>query len=284
MYTYGNWTSKEEMPSTTKAFVYLMTDIYNKKYIGVKTLRRQWRTYTSSSKTVNEAISNGMIFTFEILYFFDTKEEAFAKEDELLIETNAVKSNDYYNLSRMGKEFNYSNRTHTKETRYKISKANKGRSMSEEAKQHLSEHKKKFMTDDTKRKMSESRKALMTPEFIKNKMPSRLGTEHSIETKKKISDSKIGKKLDKETRRKMSETRRNMEYSEEYRQHKKDLASGLNNPNFKGGYYIGTIWFMTYKEVKETLKDYVSGWELRKRFNSSDWPEYIIINNRKKGG
>ena len=70
MYTYGNWTSKEEMPSTTKAFVYLLTDIYNKKYIGVKTLRRQWRTYTSSSKTVNEAISNGMIFTFEILYFF----------------------------------------------------------------------------------------------------------------------------------------------------------------------------------------------------------------------
>ena len=67
----------------------------------------------------------------------------------------------------------------SKETREKISKANKGRKHNELTKQKIGKaHKGKYVSEETKRKMSEATK----------------GMHHSRETKKKISETQIGEK------------------------------------------------------------------------------------------
>ena len=232
---------------------------------------------------INEQITNGVAFTFRILEFFSSKKEAFDYEDKLILETNAVFDENFYNLSRGGKEFNYASRTHSRDTLDKISEALAGRTLPEHVKKKMSTRKKQLMTDEKRKRISEGRKAIMTEEYKASMNKNKIRVPCSDETKEKIRKANIGKTLKEETKKKMSEVRQNMEYSDEYREQKRNLISGTSNPKFKGGYYIGDQFYAMYGDVKEAMKGIISKYELRKRFNSPEWPDYIIVDNRKEG-
>ena len=108
------------------------------------------------------------------------------------------------------------------EIRKKISKAHKGKHLSDETKKKMSESRKgRHFSDETKKKLSESRKGKHLSDETKKKLselnkgrPSgMLGKKHSEETIKKISESLKGKPahnkgipMSEETKRKLSES------------------------------------------------------------------------------
>ena len=92
-------------------FVYqIRCRINDKKYIGKRATRHwdsrrkqwrttTWRTYTGSSKSLNEDIKkHGKDkFEFEILHFSRTKAENSYKEMELQVKNRVMLRDDYYN-------------------------------------------------------------------------------------------------------------------------------------------------------------------------------------------
>lgn len=103
---YGHWELLCEELNDWESFVYEIIDENDKRYIGAKTRIKGWETYTSSSKPLKKAIADGLNCRYTILKFFAASQEAFDYEDELLVKYNCVKSDNYWNLSRSGKEFN----------------------------------------------------------------------------------------------------------------------------------------------------------------------------------
>ncbi len=103
-------------------------------------------------------------------------------------------------------------KTHSEESKRKISEAAKGRIpwnkgktgiYNEETKRKMSEAKSKI-SDKTRQKMSESRKKRITSEETKRKMSEiQKGVLHSEETKRKMSEAKKGIPRSKETKRKL---------------------------------------------------------------------------------
>lgn len=122
MIDFGHWILKEgvEIKKDTFGFLYLITNqITNKKYIGKKQciskFRRKplkgkkrsridfkesdWKSYTSSSKELNEDIQKHgkENFTFEIIRTCDSKWSLAYFEIKEQIEQNVLLRDDYYN-------------------------------------------------------------------------------------------------------------------------------------------------------------------------------------------
>lgn len=86
------------------AVVYLTTNnIDGKKYIGVDSKNNP--EYLGSGKILKRSINKygRENFTKEILFEFDTEEDAYLKEIELISELSAVESEEYYNIHPGGK-------------------------------------------------------------------------------------------------------------------------------------------------------------------------------------
>lgn len=97
----------------------------------------------------------------------------------------------------------------------KLSKANKGRKVSEETRKKLSEsHKGYKHSEETRKKLSEAGKNKKHTEESKKKMRGRI---ISNETRKKMSDSRKGIKLSEETKNKQREKKLGIKHSDEYR-------------------------------------------------------------------
>ena len=117
-------------------------------------------------------------------------------------------------------------KSHSEETKGKMSEAHKGKKHSEEARRKMSEaHKGKSLSDEHKRKMSEARKGKTRSEETKRKIgEAKKGKKHSEETKRKIGEAQKGKKRgphSEETKRKISESLKGKKHSEETkRKHK----------------------------------------------------------------
>jgi hypothetical protein len=101
--------------------------------------------------------------------------------------------------------------TLSKETRRKISEANKGRIHLEETKEKISTAKKgKTLSEEHKRKISEAAQGQTHSEETRRKI-SEANKGHTVseETRKKISEAKKGRTRSEETRRKISEANKN---------------------------------------------------------------------------
>lgn len=110
---------------------------------------------------------------------------------------------------------------HSKETRQKLSKINKGKCLSEETKKKISEaHRGKHLSKETRRKLSESHKGEKAYWFGKHLLE---------ETKKKISKARKGNHLSEEIRKKISKANKGRRLSEE---HKKKLGKIQKGKHF----------------------------------------------------
>jgi len=189
-------------------FVYITTNIINgKKYIGQKIFDNRWKSYLGSGIHLKSAIKKygKENFSREIIAIAYSKEELNKLEIMFIKEHDAVKSNDYYNISSGGGT--NAGLKMSEETRKKMSEANKGQKCymygkpkSEETRKKLSlANKGKKLSEETKGKMSESGKGKPKSEQHKQNISLALkgnksymyGKHHSKETKDKISKSAI---------------------------------------------------------------------------------------------
>jgi len=191
----------------------------NKHYYGVRMANEcppeddLWTEYHTSSKCVQKFREEyGEPDVIEVRREFETREKAAAWEFKVLKRMNVVYDDRWLNAAAWPLVDNRG-KTHTKETKRKISETMKGekshmygKTFSEEHKGKLSEAKKgenhhmygKTHSKEAKRKISAA---------MKGKTPWNKGKtfSHSAETRRKMSESRKGKTHSAETRRKMSE-------------------------------------------------------------------------------
>jgi len=159
-------------------FIYITTNMINgKKYIGQKVFdtNSMWKSYLGSGTYLKNAINKYGKENFyrEIVAIAYSQEDLNRFEIELIKNHNAVKSKDYYNISYGGESVMFG-RKHTDKTKQQMSRSFKGRVYSEEHNIKIS----------------------------KSKLESNF--KYSKESKQKMSDSHIGKKLPKEQKEKIS--------------------------------------------------------------------------------
>lgn len=132
------------------------------------------------------------------------------KTKKRISETNSGENNYWYGKS------------HSKESKRKMSKSHRGKSLSEETKQKLSKmNKGKIVSQETRQKLSEAHKGKLVSE----------------ETKRKLSEINKGKIASEETRRKLSEIHKGRVFSEESKRKISESLKGENN------YSYGKKWW-----------------------------------------
>ena len=116
----GHWTTKSEIPENPYGFIYIITNNSNgRMYVGKKQiltkLKRKplkgkinrrisiketdWKTYTGSSKELNEDIKKFGIenFSFEILKFCENKSQMAYFEAKEQFDREVLIKEEYYN-------------------------------------------------------------------------------------------------------------------------------------------------------------------------------------------
>lgn len=179
--------------------VYKITNNMNGKfYIGIHSTANINDGYMGSGKIIKRAIKQHGIDNFkkEILFIFDTRDEALLKEQELVTE-DLVTNDNCYNLVLGGGDAPHCpgekngmyGRTHTEEARRKMSEVNIGHSRNKGIPK----------TEEHKRNLSKSLKGKMVGELNPN-----YGNKMSAESRKSISEKNKGKVHSEEARLKMS--------------------------------------------------------------------------------
>jgi group I intron endonuclease len=193
--------------------IYKTTCLLNNKiYIGQSSYNVN--SYFGSGNLILKAVKKygKENFKKEILEEGDfTQEELDNLEIKYIQEYNSRDLNIGYNIKKGGYKL-------TLEDRGKISEANKGKAISEEAKKKISEaNKGRIVSEETKLKL--------TQKLIGNKRM--LGKKHSKETKEKIRQASKNKTMSEETKNKLSESLKGRTLSEEHR--KKSIVPCYKN-------------------------------------------------------
>jgi|APGre2960657404_1045060.scaffolds.fasta_scaffold116834_2 hypothetical protein len=193
----------------THHIVYKTTNIVNDKiYIGVHSTNTLDDGYLGSGTELLRSIKKHgkEIFSREILFNFDTRQQAVDQEVELVTEAFVARA-DTYNLLPGGASSG-SGGICSEETRQKISAANKN--PSDETRQRMSAAAKnrKPFTEEHRQRMSKVRTGKTHSEETKRKM-SAANKNPSDETRKKISEARKGKTHSEETRQKLSDAAKN---------------------------------------------------------------------------
>lgn len=171
--------------------VYKITNSRDSRYyIGVHKTEDENDRYFGSGLIVRRMISKYGIDNFkkEILFKFDTKEEAFLKEKELvdITDVNCV------NIAKGGHGgATFMGRHHSDETKRIIGEKARGRIISAEARKKISEaNRRRVLSDLTKKKLGDiRRKWFKNPEnHIKISIATKAGM--TLEVRKKISIAK----------------------------------------------------------------------------------------------
>jgi len=103
-------------------------------------------------------------------------------------------------------------RTHSIETRQKMSESRRGKRFTEEHRRNIS----KGMTGKTHSKEHKKKQSESMKEHWKNHEYSMKGKEHSLETRQRMSESRTGRKKSKEHKRKISESMTGSKKSKEH--------------------------------------------------------------------
>jgi hypothetical protein len=208
--------------------IYKTTNLLNGKiYIGKHSTSDLNDSYLGSGLHLTRAINTHGKENFrkEILFVFNTEEEAFKKELELVNET-FVSRDDTYNLmlgghgapsgenhpmfGRNGELNPMFGRRHTEETREKISNAREN--LSDEYRQHMSDSQKGELGFWYGKKRPDHSEALKG-RFAGDKNPrygkpgTFLGKQHTEETREKMSKANKGRKASQETKEKLANMR-----------------------------------------------------------------------------
>ena len=191
----------ESVKGVFEPFVYIVKDNHTGiKYIGSRTSYANHKAklsdlgsrYFTSSKIVSNLWKND-VDRFDILecVLCDSNLHAIEMEDFLLQECDAVKSSDYYNMSRGGLYFNTSGKEFPESAKRKISEANKGNPGWIKGLTHSNETKKKIsdIRTGTKRSLESRRKQSMS---VKGEGNHFYGKKHTKENIKRMSDCKKG--------------------------------------------------------------------------------------------
>lgn len=146
----------------------IVNKINNKIYIGKHTTKNPYDDYMGSGKSLKAAIKKYGLENFEktILYCFNSENEAYIKESEIVDET-FVKRSDTYNMKcggkgnsscdMKGKKHPMYGKELLEKTKNKISIAHKGKELSPEHKKKISNAMKgRVFLDKTRKKLSEN--------------------------------------------------------------------------------------------------------------------------------
>ena len=203
--------------------IYRITNLINgKTYIGQHKYKKLDDSYMGSGKILKQAIKKHGIENFkkEILYSrIQYKETADNMERFAIAKERAIGKAEY-NLADGGQGGDLGNAINKKRSEA-LKNKNKGKKLSEETKQKISEKMKgntnskgKKLSEEARKKISEAERGKPGMKGEKNPM---WGRHHSEETRKKLSEAKIGEKnpnygksLSEETRKKISEARKEM--------------------------------------------------------------------------
>ena len=214
--------------------VYKHTAPNGKVYIGITEQKPKYRWNNGNGYIENKHFYSAIRkyhwenFKHDILETGLTKEQACAKEFELIAYYDSNNREKGYNKSKGG-ECSALGIHHSVETRRKISEGNKGKHLSAETRRKISEsNKRAYLNPELRRKMSEINKGANNPHYGKHPSAETIrkrseslkgannpnyGKHPSAETRQKISESlkcnipwNKGKHLSQEERRKVSES------------------------------------------------------------------------------
>lgn len=192
---------KEEikMREQSYGFVYITENILNgKKYIGMHRKGEQ-DSYLGSGKLLIKAIKKYGKENFKqtILDYANNEEELIELEKKIILEHNAVFSDDYYNIIPggsvpilFGEQNGFYGKTHSEKTKQKMS----------------SIHKNKLITEDQKQNISVTLKEKWKDSAFREKMKLRKPRSKFSEEQKKAHSEKLkGRKLSEEHKKTISE-------------------------------------------------------------------------------
>jgi len=213
-----------------KSGIYLIKNtVNNKVYVGsAVNISKRWEKHKHLLKEGKHHschlqsawnIYGEQSFTFDIIEEVSNPEHLLAYEQVYLDYYKSYEDDKGYNIckvagSRVGMK-------HSKETRSKMSEAQKGKILSEEHKKKMSEAQKgKIISEETKRKIGEASKGR------------NVGKKRSEETRRKMSEVHKCKIFSEETKRKIGEASKARKHSEEskkkMREAKQNKRSCLN--------------------------------------------------------
>jgi len=124
-------------------FVYITTNIVNSKiYIGVHSTNNIDDGYLGSGTNLKKSIKKYIKENFirEVLYYFDTIEECYQKELEI-VNVDFIKNDNNYNISIGGNGGAlFAGHKHSEESKNKISEKLKGKMLSDYTKKKISKN------------------------------------------------------------------------------------------------------------------------------------------------
>ena len=208
-----------------------------KSYIGQyrkNTPDLRWNRHLRDAKkgsqcAIHKAVRKYGKETFEVslLCICETQEELDKKEDEYITEYNSMIYDNGYNMVRGGKgrapDFH-----HKEEHKQKMSEFMRGRNLSEETKQKISDAhkgKKNNWSEETRQRVAEASRKKAT------------GVKHSEETKRKIGEKSkgrqatLGQKRTDEQKKKIGNASRGRKFSEETKKHLSEVHSNRHKEN-----------------------------------------------------
>jgi group I intron endonuclease len=145
-----------------KYIIYKITNIVNNKiYIGKHQTKNINDNYYGSGIALEKAIKKygKHNFTKDILFIFDNEDDMNTKEKEIVTE-EFIATNKTYNMGVGGEGgSHFKGKTHSVETRKKLSEIAKNRITSKETREKISEaNRERVLSEETKKKLSEKAK------------------------------------------------------------------------------------------------------------------------------
>lgn len=229
-----NWKIRlsKRIENEYEPYVYIVQEVSSGRYyIGSRTKIKckdsdLGQSYFTSSKNITE-IWKADSTKFDIIFKFrcESNRAALWYESFLIKEFDSVKRDLFINKSNGGHTFCMSGTEVSKETRAKLSRANKGkRTISEEHRKILSEaNKGKTKTDSHKKKLSEANKGKLRSKESKEKQSKTITSENN---------HFYGKAHSEESRKKMAENKKDKPLSETHKDHMRESKLGDRNYMF----------------------------------------------------
>ena len=200
------------MPTVIYHYTYIIKNITNQmQYIGVRScscLPENDSDYMGSSKPLDEAMGiEPEAFTKTIIDTFPTRDIANRNEQRLHEMYDVTRNPDFYNQMNAPLGFCNAGKTHSAETKKKMSASHDGKTLSPETRKKISKSSMgKTISTEARKKMSIAQMGkTLSPETRTKMSKAQMGKTLSEEHKKKLFDSNMGKKHSPETRKKMRE-------------------------------------------------------------------------------